>query len=40
MGTVDVTFTPADLHALDQKLEKMRIDGALYNMQQERMVEK
>ena len=30
MGAVDVTFTPADLHALDQKLEKI----------QESMVEK
>lgn len=40
MGAVDVTFTPADLRALDQKLEKIRIYGARYNMQQESMVEK
>ena len=40
MGAADVTLTPEELQALDQKLSKIQIHGARYNAQQESMVEK
>lgn len=40
VGAADLTFTPDEQQALDEKLEQIRICGARYNAQQESLVEK